>query len=29
MFGCWGRKEEDVSCGWLEKAMELALCELW
>ena len=29
MQGCWGRKEEDISCGSLEKEMELVVWELW
>ena len=26
--GCWGRKG-DISCGGLEKVMELVVWELW
>ena len=27
--GCWRWKEGDLSCGGLEKEMELAVLELW
>ena len=28
MLGCWGRKEGYISCGGLEKEMELVVWEL-
>ena len=29
MLGCWGCKEGDISCGGLEKEMELVVWKLW
>ena len=29
MQGCWGCKEEDISCGGPEKDIDLVVWELW
>ena len=29
MLGCWGCKEGDISCGDLEKEMELGMRKIW
>ena len=29
MLGCWGWKEGDINCGYLENEIELVVLELW